>query len=121
MIVPGIVISNAWWIGGGSDNTTKMAPMGTTPKATTPTVSEGPISGQVVTTAVTAPEESGWFGRPGPAQRSENRQRMWNESVDAFGKYGSVAATLLFSPNPIMKTWAVFQLIGIETQSEYAN
>lgn len=70
-------------------------------------------------TASTQEEAVGLFGRPGPEQRAENRARMVEETGDALVKYGMVAGTLLFSPNPIMKVWAIIQAFGIETQSDY--
>ena len=61
-------------------------------------------------------DATGFLGRPSKAERAENRERMIDETGDAMVKWGMVAGTLLFSPNPIMKVWALLQALGIDDQ-----
>lgn len=118
MMVPGIVLHHRWWNGSGGASSSSVLQR-------SPPVSAPRDNGmknesvQSLPDELTTREAGGLFGRPGPEQRAENRARMVEETGDALVKYGMVAGTLLFSPNPIMKVWAIIQAFGIETQSDY--
>lgn len=109
MIVGGIVITNGWWIGAGSETNLKNAPMGSGRSPSLPSVNVGPSPAVVQTIEL----DTGWFGRPGPAQRAENRERMLTETVEAFAKYGGIALTFMFG-NPASKLYAGLVLVGAE-------
>ena len=115
MIVGGIVLNRGWW------STMVLAPPHAVPVEVSTSIPEGvpPESSGAPSIMPEAefglaPEEpTGFLGRPGPAQRAENRQRMMTETAEDIAKYGSVAATLLFG-NPVSKLYAVLVLIGVE-------
>jgi|TARA_B100002049_G_C15739068_1_gene233705 hypothetical protein len=115
MIVAGIplhIVSEASTDSGWSNPAAIIGTPSPTPKTIEP-IERAPLEMGTTQAAV------GVFGRPGPEQRAENRARMVEETGDALVKYGMVAGTLLFSPNPIMKVWSIIQAFGIETQSDY--
>ena len=89
MIVPGIVITNGWWIGSGSEAQINHAPMGSLREASPADVQVGPRPGVVTTINF---EESPHSGKTEP------------RPFILFGGPPAIAGTAVLS-NPTVQEW----------------
>lgn len=107
MMVGGVVLTRGGWLtimthDAGSLRTSRLREVSVSTPSAVPPPSESVLI-----------EPTGFWGRPGPAQRAENRERMMTETAEAFAKYGSAAATLLIG-HPVAKLYAGLVLLGWE-------
>jgi len=117
MIVPGVVITAGWWIGGSNQDNFANRPAGTTPSSTSPEVSLRPPSSALTVDYARAADvqsDRRWWQRPSPAERKANRERMAKESASAAMTAGSIAWFIL-SPNKFSKALNLAMRLGAGT------
>jgi hypothetical protein len=99
MIVPGIVITAGWWMGGSDTGAgTLSLTTGRAPSPGTPQVSVEKVSvGGVVNFREPGERQAArrWWQRPSPAERKANRARMAQEGASAAITAGSLAWLVL--------------------------